>query len=105
MKLICVTEDDIDPTQLFDEDEAIAASIMESSLLEMEKSPNIVVGTKYAEDVVKTYQPGLECTICFEEFREGEAIARMDCFCTFHKRCIDKYVPLFLHTPNPIKMV
>jgi len=83
-------DDDIDPTQFIDEDDdVIPASVIEASLSDMKNPPKVVVGTKYIEDIVKMYQPGVECTICFEEFKVSESIARLDCFCTFHKRCID----------------
>jgi hypothetical protein len=29
-----------------------------------------------------------ECTICLEEFEPGAAMARLECFCRFHKHCI-----------------
>ncbi|KAF8249066.1 hypothetical protein K440DRAFT_544804, partial [Wilcoxina mikolae CBS 423.85] len=30
----------------------------------------------------------VECVICFEEFQEGTEIARLECFCRYHKKCI-----------------
>jgi len=32
-----------------------------------------------------------ECLICYEEYCIGDKIARMPCFCLFHKNCIDKW--------------
>lgn len=29
-----------------------------------------------------------ECVICFEEFKPGDKVARMECLCVFHYRCI-----------------
>ncbi|KAF3192843.1 hypothetical protein TWF225_011633 [Orbilia oligospora] len=29
-----------------------------------------------------------ECVICFEEFEAGDSIARLECFCRYHKKCI-----------------
>jgi hypothetical protein len=29
-----------------------------------------------------------ECTICLEEFEVGAQMARLECFCRFHRRCI-----------------
>lgn len=29
-----------------------------------------------------------ECTICLEEFEVGDAMARLECLCRFHERCI-----------------
>ncbi|CCX31471.1 FYVE zinc finger-domain-containing protein [Pyronema domesticum] len=30
----------------------------------------------------------VECIICFEDFEEGQEIARLECLCRFHKKCI-----------------
>ncbi|KAB5580156.1 hypothetical protein GE09DRAFT_1212610 [Coniochaeta sp. 2T2.1] len=32
-----------------------------------------------------------ECTICFEEYEVGVDMARLECLCRFHKRCIDAW--------------
>ncbi|KAI0160271.1 FYVE zinc finger-domain-containing protein [Xylariaceae sp. FL1272] len=32
-----------------------------------------------------------ECTICLEEFTVGEDMARLECFCRFHRSCIDSW--------------
>lgn len=32
-----------------------------------------------------------ECTICLEEFKVGDAMARLECFCRFHRSCIDSW--------------
>eukprot|EP00794_Sanderia_malayensis_P019171 gene19171-21092_t len=32
-----------------------------------------------------------ECIICFEELCQGDTIARLPCFCTYHKTCIDEW--------------
>lgn len=29
-----------------------------------------------------------ECTICMEEYEAGQALARLECLCKFHKGCI-----------------
>ncbi|KAI5288343.1 hypothetical protein KEM52_001202 [Ascosphaera acerosa] len=29
-----------------------------------------------------------ECSICMEEYSPGESLARLECLCKFHKRCI-----------------
>lgn len=29
-----------------------------------------------------------ECTICLEEFEVGVDMARLECLCRFHRRCI-----------------
>jgi len=44
------------------------------------------------EDVFFFYklavETGRECEICFEEFKIGDDMARMECLCSFHKCCI-----------------
>ncbi|KAK5630011.1 hypothetical protein RRF57_005726 [Xylaria bambusicola] len=32
-----------------------------------------------------------ECTICLEEFQVGDEMARLECFCRFHRSCIDSW--------------
>lgn len=32
-------------------------------------------------------QEKAECVICFEEFEEGDVIARLECLCRYHKVC------------------
>jgi hypothetical protein len=32
-----------------------------------------------------------ECVICFEEFEEGDIIARLECLCRYHKVCIIEF--------------
>ncbi|KAI0483339.1 hypothetical protein GGR56DRAFT_238794 [Xylariaceae sp. FL0804] len=32
-----------------------------------------------------------ECTICLEEFEAGVPMARLECLCRFHRRCIDAW--------------
>ncbi|KAL2127585.1 hypothetical protein VTI74DRAFT_10457 [Chaetomium olivicolor] len=32
-----------------------------------------------------------ECSICLEEFEAGVAMARLECLCRFHRRCIDAW--------------
>jgi len=32
-----------------------------------------------------------ECMICYEEYNAGDYVARMPCFCLYHKDCIDKW--------------
>ncbi|KAK6338921.1 hypothetical protein TWF696_009722 [Orbilia brochopaga] len=32
-----------------------------------------------------------ECVICFEEFEAGDSIARLECFCRYHKKCIQDW--------------
>ncbi|KAI8635388.1 hypothetical protein F5Y19DRAFT_469257 [Xylariaceae sp. FL1651] len=32
-----------------------------------------------------------ECTICLEEFKVGDSMARLECLCRFHRLCIDSW--------------
>lgn len=49
------------------------------------------LGTRYLVDTVSKAQIGIECTICFEEFAEGDTIARLECLCIFHKHCLEAW--------------
>jgi len=53
-------------------------------------SSKFSVGSKYVEEVLKVKRED-ECGICYEDFREGDTVARLDCFCIYHKRCIDAW--------------
>ena len=33
-----------------------------------------------------------ECTICFDEYKIGDKLARLECFCVFHKSCLDNWL-------------
>ncbi|KAF3907682.1 hypothetical protein AA313_de0207158 [Arthrobotrys entomopaga] len=54
----------------------------------------MVVYTATAKDILpsgndaKADDDKAECVICFEEFEEGDQIARLECFCRYHKKCI-----------------
>ncbi|RYC58207.1 hypothetical protein CHU98_g8004 [Xylaria longipes] len=39
----------------------------------------------------------VECTICLEEFKVGDEMARLECFCRFHRSCIDSW---FVNRPG-----
>ncbi|KAI1739280.1 hypothetical protein F4680DRAFT_422256 [Xylaria scruposa] len=39
----------------------------------------------------------VECTICLEEFKVGDQMARLECFCRFHRSCIDSW---FVNRPG-----
>lgn len=32
-----------------------------------------------------------ECAICFEDFENGDRVARMNCLCVFHSTCIEEW--------------
>ena len=35
---------------------------------------------------------GTECAVCFEEFEEGDRMARLGCLCYFHRSCIGAWM-------------
>ncbi|KAI9299192.1 FYVE-domain-containing protein [Neoconidiobolus thromboides FSU 785] len=41
-----------------------------------------------------------ECTICLEEFKQADRIARLNCLCCFHRSCIQEW--FFQNTSCPI---
>jgi hypothetical protein len=53
------------------------------------QSPSTFKG-RYLVYTLKGSSPlvGSECVICFEEFQEGEKIARLECLCNYHRVCI-----------------
>lgn len=53
--------------------------------------PSKIIGYHYLVDTIQKFD-GTECTICFEEFQKGDIIARMECFCIYHKKCIDPWL-------------
>lgn len=40
---------------------------------------------------LKNTLPDKECSICFEDFRQGDSVARMECMCVYHKCCIERW--------------
>ena len=44
----------------------------------------------YNEETVDESK-GEECVICFEDFVQGETIARLPCLCIYHKHCLDDW--------------
>lgn len=44
------------------------------------------------EGVEKRRREKAECVICFEEFEEGDVIARLECLCRYHKVCFFFYI-------------
>ncbi|KAL5969105.1 E3 ubiquitin-protein ligase ZNRF2 [Taenia solium] len=43
----------------------------------------------YNEDTLQTDKG--ECSICLEDMKAGDRIARLPCLCIYHKKCIDKW--------------
>eukprot|EP01095_Lingulamoeba_sp_RSL-Kostka_P009979 TRINITY_DN34_c3_g1_i1.p1 TRINITY_DN34_c3_g1~~TRINITY_DN34_c3_g1_i1.p1 ORF type:complete len:279 (-),score=81.42 TRINITY_DN34_c3_g1_i1:223-1059(-) len=46
------------------------------------------IGNGIVEEILTT-SIEKDCLICFEEFYTGETIIRMECFCFYHKDCIE----------------
>ncbi|PGH11171.1 hypothetical protein AJ79_05013 [Helicocarpus griseus UAMH5409] len=40
-----------------------------------------------------------ECTICMEEYEVGDSLARLECLCKFHKRCIVEWLERKMECP------
>lgn len=53
-----------------------------------------ILGNRYlVEDVGRNDERiGKECEICFEEYQEGDRIARMNCLCLYHELCIQQWL-------------
>uniref|UniRef100_UPI00358E8DFF E3 ubiquitin-protein ligase ZNRF1-like isoform X1 n=1 Tax=Myxine glutinosa TaxID=7769 RepID=UPI00358E8DFF len=52
----------------------------------------------YNDDVLR--KDSGECSICLEELKQGEAIARLPCLCVYHKRCIDSWFEINRSCPE-----
>eukprot|EP01089_Gocevia_fonbrunei_P015462 TRINITY_DN4529_c0_g1_i1.p1 TRINITY_DN4529_c0_g1~~TRINITY_DN4529_c0_g1_i1.p1 ORF type:complete len:391 (+),score=35.05 TRINITY_DN4529_c0_g1_i1:74-1246(+) len=50
-----------------------------------------VLGSAFVVSTADSSLSGKECIICFEDFNEGDTIARLECFCVFHHTCIDSW--------------
>lgn len=52
---------------------------------------------------------GEECTICFEEYEQGQICSRLECLCVYHKVCLDNWLsrkqccPLHIHSEEDKK--
>ncbi|KAJ3181831.1 hypothetical protein HDU85_003346 [Gaertneriomyces sp. JEL0708] len=51
----------------------------------------VVSGNRYIAQVLKEDLISKECPICFEEFLEGQRIARLNCLCIYHENCIETW--------------
>ncbi len=43
------------------------------------------------EILTENLQHEQECAICFEPFYQRDIIARLECLCIYHKRCLDQW--------------
>jgi ferredoxin len=48
------------------------------------------IGDRFVEQVLDR-GIDVECAICFEEFKRGQVIYRMNCFCIYHSTCINTW--------------
>eukprot|EP00127_Corallochytrium_limacisporum_P002536 Clim_evm93s128 gene=Clim_evmTU93s128 len=46
----------------------------------------------YNEEPVGPELHGRECSICFEDFESGQRLARLECFCVYHKKCLTEWL-------------
>ncbi|KAI9005884.1 hypothetical protein BC832DRAFT_455541 [Gaertneriomyces semiglobifer] len=51
----------------------------------------VVSGNRYIAQVLKEDLISKECPICFEEFLQGQRIARLNCLCIYHENCIETW--------------
>ena len=56
---------------------------------EIVKLPVALTGAYHAWKLTSSVKE--ECTICFEDFAADAFVARLDCFCLYHKACIDEW--------------
>ncbi|KAI8380893.1 uncharacterized protein BYT42DRAFT_494355 [Radiomyces spectabilis] len=60
------------------------------SCLNAGTSAAAVTGSRYLVYILAANSAlvGQECVICFEEFEQGDTIARLSCLCSYHRHCI-----------------
>ena len=66
------------------------------------KTPEIVFRTipeKYNAVAIKTAEPET-CTICIEDFEEGDHIIKLACEHAFHPKCIGPWLEISVKCPN-----
>jgi hypothetical protein len=56
-------------------------------------------GSQYVAYELQKNLPESECSICYEDFLQGQNVARMECMCVFHKHCIDEWFVKKHHCP------
>jgi hypothetical protein len=54
--------------------------------------PPIIAGNMYVVQKLSSDLQDIECSICFEEFLKTQEIARLNCLCFYHKKCIDAWL-------------
>lgn len=66
-----------------------------SSASESPRPTPLLTWTATEKDCIDASSPGgpgtlpHECVICLEEFEPGQELGRMECFCKFHRRCVE----------------
>ena len=55
------------------------------------ESTGMVTGNRHTSYRWNALGDPRECSICFEDFEEGQRIAVLDCLCQFHEKCIDAW--------------
>lgn len=79
------------PFQMFEIEQKcpVCNKILPSDDAEMHLIRCLAKHLTYNEDTLKINKG--ECAICLEEMEEGHLIARLPCFCVYHKGCIDEW--------------
>lgn len=66
-------------------------SSLPSTLTERPHAPRMLVYRATEKDCTTSEGEPQECVICFEEFEEGDEMARLECLCKFHRGCIREW--------------
>jgi len=61
--------------------------------------PSLVVAFRYRNEKLTSSCPG-ECSICLEDFQKEQWLTRCDCFCCFHKECMEQWLKKNYSCPN-----
>jgi hypothetical protein len=51
----------------------------------------VAVTANYMSYALEGKLPERECSICFDDFQQGEMVARVECMCIFHQCCIEQW--------------
>ncbi|KAJ3413268.1 hypothetical protein HDV05_008254 [Chytridiales sp. JEL 0842] len=71
------------------DDGSLVAGVSSSSPNDKKSTVVVGGGSQYVDYIVKDGMAVKECVICFEDMRPGNVLVRMDCFCVYHKHCVE----------------
>eukprot|EP01121_Diplochlamys_sp_Union-15-3_P001051 TRINITY_DN10912_c0_g1_i1.p1 TRINITY_DN10912_c0_g1~~TRINITY_DN10912_c0_g1_i1.p1 ORF type:complete len:199 (-),score=14.03 TRINITY_DN10912_c0_g1_i1:82-678(-) len=78
-------------TNLLSHIQKIHADLMgKSSALNVADLKSSLLTSAYLDEILAS-DINKECPICYETFQRGQAAARLQCFCLYHKVCIDDW--------------